>query len=248
MAGKQEVFNIGMTCSLTLIQGDFFNVCAILGFVIVTAVLSNATAPDMPKLRQASMPQTIILYFTGGLLVITAVMDAAGMKTPVMFSSTPRGQLCKPGVFVLVEDIVAVEGAGGEKFRKELVARYEASAVFRRLLRQMTWFWGVGSLIVGVGVTVIVYVVDDLDVVFALGKWLLRNTEIDADDDSGWCFTLGVGRCRGYGQCVLDEEHVEDREGDLGSGQRLRFWHLVLKPCGRIHSERRAFVDANVEL
>ena len=44
--------------------------------------------------------------------------------------------------------------------------------MFRRLSKQLNWFWAVGSLLVGVTVTVIVYVVDNLDVVFALG-WCL---------------------------------------------------------------------------
>ncbi len=40
------------------------------------------------------------------------------------------------------------------------------------MLRQLNWFWSIGSLIVGVVVTVIVFAVDNLHVVFALG-WCL---------------------------------------------------------------------------
>jgi hypothetical protein len=65
----------------------------------------------------------------------------------------------KPGVFVLIEDIVAVDGGGGQEFRDALVVRYESNGAFRRLVEQMNWFWGV------------VYGVEDLDVVFAIGKW-----------------------------------------------------------------------------
>ena len=161
-----------LTDALISIQMDFFNICAITGFVMVTAVLSDATSTDIPKLRQASMSPTIILYLAGGLLLILGIMNALGWKTPIRFSSVPRGQVPKPGVFVLIEDIVAVEGAGGQEYRKELVARYEGSKVFQEMLRQVNWFWSVGTLVVAVVMTVLVFEIDNLDVVFALG-WSL---------------------------------------------------------------------------
>jgi hypothetical protein len=149
---------------------DFFNYTAIIGFVIVTAVLSVATADEDVDLRQASMPQAIILYLAGGLVTITAVMSSFGWKLPIPMSSTPRGSVCKPGVFVVVEDIVAVDGGGGQSFRLALQARYETSETFRRMLAQLNWFWGVGSLAVAIATTVVVYVVDDLNVVVAIGQ------------------------------------------------------------------------------
>ncbi|KIW71473.1 hypothetical protein PV04_03633 [Phialophora macrospora] len=151
---------------------DFFNYTAIVGFVIVTAVLSAATADEDVDLRQASMPQAIILYLAGGLLTVTGLMSSFGWKLPIPMSSTPRGSVCKPGVFVVVEDIVAVDGGAGQAFRLALQARYEASETFRRMLAQLNWFWGVGSVAVATVTTVVVYVVDDLNVVFAIG-WSL---------------------------------------------------------------------------
>jgi hypothetical protein len=149
---------------------DFFNCTAILGFAIVTAVLSVATADENVDLRLASMPQAIILYLAGGLLTITGVMSSFGWNLPVRMSSTPRGGVCKPGVFVVVEDIVAVDGGGGEDFRRALQARYEATVTFRRMLAQLNWFWGLGSVAVATATTVVVYVVKDLNVVFAIGE------------------------------------------------------------------------------
>ncbi|KAJ9605439.1 hypothetical protein H2200_010096 [Cladophialophora chaetospira] len=147
---------------------DFFNYTAILGFAIVTAVLSIATADEDVDMRMASIPQAIILYLAGGLLTITAITCSLGLKLPISMSSTPRGSVCKPGVFVVVEDIVAVDGGGGEEFRRAWSARYEASKTFRRMLVQLNWFWGVGSVAVAIVTTVVVYVVNDLNVVFAI--------------------------------------------------------------------------------
>lgn len=144
----------------------------ILGFGLVTGVLASATGQDPPDVRQASMPQAVVLFLAGSQLVVTGVMAGRGWRTPVRLSSTGYGTIARPGVFVLMEDIVAVDGGGGQEYRRGLVARYEASAVFRRLLMHLNWFWGVGSLIVAGAVTIIVFVVEDLNVVFALGEHL----------------------------------------------------------------------------
>jgi hypothetical protein len=103
----------------------------IIGFIIVTAVLSAATAEDPQKIRQASMPQTIILFLASSQLIITGIMSKLGWRTPIRFSSTARGEVLKPGVFVLLEDIVAVGGGGGQEFREALVRRYDGSELFR---------------------------------------------------------------------------------------------------------------------
>ena len=86
------------------------------------------------------------------------------------FSSTKRGQVMKPGVFVLIEDVVAVDGGAETAFRERLCKRYEASPVYRKMLMQLNWFWATGSLAVGSGTMAVVYGVDDINVVFALGK------------------------------------------------------------------------------
>ena len=149
---------------------DFFNYCAIVGFIVVTGPLAAASASDPPEIRQASMAQTTILYLAGSLLWLTGLMHQMGLRTPVDFSSTKRGQVMKPGVFVLIEDVVAVDGGGLTAFRERLCKRHEASPVYRRMLAQLNWFWATGSLAVGSGTTAIVYGVDDLNVVFALGE------------------------------------------------------------------------------
>ncbi|TVY23122.1 hypothetical protein LHYA1_G007826 [Lachnellula hyalina] len=161
---------------------DYFSWNMIVGFIIVTAVLSVATGEEPVNIRQASMPQAIILYLASSQLIVTGLMAALGLKTPVRFSSTTRGSLMKPGIFVLIEDIVGVDGGGGPEFRDALMARYETSKVFRRLIAQMNWFWGIGSMIVAGGTTAIVYIVEDLNVVFALVRLVSP-----VDMGRNWC-------------------------------------------------------------
>ncbi len=173
------------------LQMDFFQYTAILGFVIVTAVLSVATADEDVDLRLASMPQAIVLYLAGGLVTITGIMSHFSWRLPVRMSSTAREDLTKPGVFVVMEDIVAVDGGGGDEFRRALRDRYDASETFRRMLTQLNWFWGVGSVAVAVVTTVVVYVVNDLNVVFATGEF----DEVRCFD----CTNLRIGWCLPWG-------------------------------------------------
>jgi hypothetical protein len=147
----------------------------IVGFIVVTAVLASGSGEDPPNIRQASMPQAIVLYLAGIQVVITGAMNTLKLKTPIRLSSTPAGGFTPPGVYVLMEDIVAVDGGGGESFRKDLAKRYEASARFRVMVAQLNWFWGIGSIVIAVVVTILCYLLDDLNIVFALGTWLLTR-------------------------------------------------------------------------
>lgn len=125
---------------------DYLTWNLLLGTVVATAVLAPATGDDPPNVRQASMPQAVVLYFASSQLLITGVLCHLGWTTPITLSSTKRKQPARPGVFVLIEDVVAVDGGGGTLYREVLIARYEASPYFRTLLRQLNWFWGLGSL------------------------------------------------------------------------------------------------------
>ena len=115
------------------------------------------------------MSQAIILYLASSQLILTGVMSRVGWKALFRLSSTLRGDVTRPGVYVLIEDIVAVDGAGGQEYRGKLVARYQSSRPFRTLVAQLNWFWGIGSLVFAIITTVIVYIVEDLNVVWALG-------------------------------------------------------------------------------
>jgi membrane protein YdbS with pleckstrin-like domain len=68
-----------------------------------------------------------------------------------------------------MEDIVAVDCGGGGEFREALIARYKASEPFQRLLRQMDWFWGIGGLLLAIGVTLVIFLNPSEPVSFAVG-------------------------------------------------------------------------------
>jgi hypothetical protein len=165
-----NLIEISLTLSLLINQMDYVEWNLIISFAGVTAVLIEATGEDPPNVRRASLPQAIVLYIAGGQLFITAAMSAMGLPCPIRLSSTPAGVLTRLGVYVLVEDVCSIDGKGGQEFRKALQGRFGESPAFRRMIAQLNWFWAVGSLSVAIGVTVLVEVVDNLDVVYAIGE------------------------------------------------------------------------------
>lgn len=148
---------------------DFFMYSYLLSFIVVTVVIASATT-DPPKIRQASMPQTTVLFIVCIQILLSRIFDMLGMKTFCRFSSTPRGAQIPPASLIIMEDVVAVDGGGGPEFREALMRRYEASEPFRRLLRQMDWFWGIGGLLIAVGVTLAVFLNLSEIASFAIGK------------------------------------------------------------------------------
>ena len=81
---------------------------------------------------------------------------APNHPTPVRLSSVPAGAPVRPPVYVIVEDVVAVNGGGGKAYRRAINARYLASPVFRRLMNEMSWFWGLWTSILGVTLIVLI--------------------------------------------------------------------------------------------
>src|ERR1700744_1295710 len=83
-------------------------------------------------------------------------------------SSHVKNSICPPLTFCLLEDICAVDGKGGKKFRLAALARYQASPRFRALLLQLQWFWSIPAIVIGV-VLVIVISLTSADVAYGVG-------------------------------------------------------------------------------
>jgi len=150
---------------------DYFDINTIVSFTIVTSVLASATPEDPPNIRQASMPQAVVLYFAGQQVNLTAVMHQFKIPTPVQFSSHLRGDLTPPGILVLMEDVCVVDGGSGLAFRETLLKRYNASPRFRTLVRRLNWFWGTGAPRCAIATTVVVFTVESFDIVYGLCKY-----------------------------------------------------------------------------
>lgn len=117
------------------------------------------------------MPVSTMCFFFGTELMIADTLRLFNVPSPVRISSMPRGAQIRPCLYSLVEDVCAVDGGGGQEFRERLNARYEASHVFRAMLRRLGVFWSVGAQAIATLTTVLVFTLEE-DPAYIVG-WTL---------------------------------------------------------------------------
>jgi hypothetical protein len=111
------------------------------------------------------------MFYFGGVHLTLDVLRMAGFKAPFRISSTHQGSAMPTALYVLVEDIVAVDGGGGQKFRYALRTRYLSSPYFRRMLFEMNCFWAGGSLVAAAAITAIIFTTSE-DVAYTVRPFL----------------------------------------------------------------------------
>lgn len=124
--------------------------CAIL-------ILRSGTVPREPPIRLLAMPVSSMLYAFGVQMLIIDIMRYFNIRAPIRISSLPRGSPLRPGIYSIIEDVVAVDGSGGLEFRQRLNLRYQASHHFRKMLHRLTLFWALGSLAAASATTAIIF-------------------------------------------------------------------------------------------
>ncbi|KAF1981176.1 hypothetical protein K402DRAFT_458262 [Aulographum hederae CBS 113979] len=155
--------------------GDYFFWNLVLANGVICGVLNIRETDAEHKIRLFSLPPPIVLFFVSTQLLISGLLNLFKLPTPIRLSSTPFGHRCPPGVLVIMEDICAVNGNGGTIYREALMERYNESARFRRMLRRINWFWGIGSFIVAGGLTAMLFTLWDPNVVGPHYRGLQKN-------------------------------------------------------------------------
>lgn len=117
----------------------------------------SGTIPANPPIRLLAMPVTSMLYAFGTELLIVDIMRYFHLPAPIRISSVPKGSQLRPGIYSIIEDVCAVDGSGGTTFRENLNKRYEASHVFRAMLRRLGVFWAVGAEGIAVVLTILIF-------------------------------------------------------------------------------------------
>jgi hypothetical protein len=103
---------------------------------------------------------TVMFYF-GIVHLSLDILRMAGFKAPFRISSTPKGSVMPTALYALIEDVVAVDGGGGQIYRYALRTRYLSSPYFRRMLFEMNCFWSGGSIIVAAAITAVIFTVSE---------------------------------------------------------------------------------------
>ncbi|RFU31585.1 hypothetical protein B7463_g4752, partial [Scytalidium lignicola] len=135
---------------------DITNWILILTITSVTALLIVGAAPHEVFLRVLSMPAPAILFCLAGPIFLITLYSACGWRAPFRISSTTKGEKVLPGIYYIVEDIVAVNAGGGRPFREGWAARYNASPIFRKMIKDQSWFWSIPGLLVAISCTLVV--------------------------------------------------------------------------------------------
>ncbi|KAK4985815.1 hypothetical protein LTR50_005722 [Elasticomyces elasticus] len=138
---------------------DWFHWTLSLAWVIVMIELIVGTVPVNPRVRLLAMPLASFVFVVSTELLVIDVARLLRARSPVRISSLPSGAPLRPGVYFVVEDVVAVDGGGGTEFRADLNRRFEASPVFRQMLHRLTFFWAMGGEVVAVLTTVLVFTI-----------------------------------------------------------------------------------------
>lgn len=147
---------------------DWFHWNFSLSWVIIMVELIIGTIPNNPPIRLLAMPVTSLLYVFGTEMLIQDGMRLLGIPAPFRISSMPAKSQLRPGVYWIIEDVVAVDGMGGVEFRERLNARYEASHDFRQMLHRLTLFWGIGAELAAVVITILVFTLEK-DAAYSVG-------------------------------------------------------------------------------
>lgn len=150
---------------------DFLQINFTIVWLILAVELIVGTVPEKPYVRLIAMVLPTVMFYFGGVHLSLDILRAMGFKAPFRISSTPQGSTMPTALYVLIEDVVAVDGGGGQKYRYALRTRYLSSPYFRRMLFQMNCFWAGGSIIFAAAITAIVFTVPK-PVAFTLG-WSL---------------------------------------------------------------------------
>lgn len=147
---------------------DFFHWVFSGMWVVVMAELIVGTIPTDPPIRLLAMPQTSLLWVFGLQMTIFEVMRLLNVPSPVRVSGQPRGSKLRPGVYSLIEDVIAVDGSGGTAYRMRLDKRYRSSHVFRSMLERLTVFWAIGAVLMAAAMTAMIFTLDK-DVAYTVG-------------------------------------------------------------------------------
>ncbi|KAK1970077.1 hypothetical protein LZ32DRAFT_627497 [Colletotrichum eremochloae] len=150
---------------------DWFHWNFSFAWIIVMIELIVGTVPEHPPIRLLSMPVTTMLFVFGTELLLVDMSRAFHIPAPCRISSIPKGAQLRPGIYSLIEDICAVDGSGGTEFRVALDRRYEASHIFRAMLRRLGIFWAVGAEACAALCTALIFTMSG-DVAYTIG-WSL---------------------------------------------------------------------------
>ena len=148
----------GSRWSLDIFQWGYF-----LALLLISALISSTLARGDAdnddhgyQIRLLSLPTVVLMYMLSTLTLLSLVLNWAEVKLPFRFGSSPPGEVVRPAIYYIVEDVVAVDGNGGVEYREALGKRYEGSEMFRVMIWNLSMCWMLAFYVLGAVVAVLV--------------------------------------------------------------------------------------------
>ncbi|KAF2803389.1 uncharacterized protein BDZ99DRAFT_482228 [Mytilinidion resinicola] len=143
---------------------DIFQWGYFLALILISALITSALARgdadqdghDL-QIRLISLPAAVLMYLVATLALLSLALSRLELKLPFRFGSLDAGNVVRPAIFYIVEDIVAVDGGGGLEYRKAFIARYDSSPIFRRMIWDLSVVWMLYFYVFAVLLTVLVF-------------------------------------------------------------------------------------------
>ncbi|KAL4755806.1 uncharacterized protein BDW70DRAFT_167838 [Aspergillus foveolatus] len=155
---------------LDYFQWNFFTgFCYIAALMIAAISMSRERADTSTRL--ISLPLPILILQVSSQLLCACVMTRMHAPYPFRVSSMDRTALVRPGVYTIIEDVLAVDGGQGQEYRRLLDAQYCCSKPIRVLLERLDLAWGLSGAVVATVLITLIATLSSRDTVFLIG-WL----------------------------------------------------------------------------
>jgi hypothetical protein len=155
-------------------QLDYFQWNFFTGFGYIAALMIAAisTSPDIgdTSTRLISLPLPILILQISSQLLCASVMIRMKAKYPFRVSSMDRTAMVRPGVYTIVEDVVAVDCGQGQEYRRLFDARYCSSKSIRILLERLDLAWGLSGAVMATVLITLISTLRSTDAVFLIGE------------------------------------------------------------------------------
>lgn len=144
--------------SLDIFQWGYFGALIIISALISSALARGDVDQDGHELqtRLVSLPAAVLMFFLATLTLLSLVLNELGIKIPFRFGSVEKGNVIRPAIYYIVEDVVAIDGNGGVEYREAWTKRYEGSPVFRKMILELSIVWMVAFYVLAGIFTVLV--------------------------------------------------------------------------------------------
>jgi len=196
--------------ALDVFQWGYFAALILISALISSALARGDVDDDDHELqtRLVSLPAAVLMFFLATLTLMSLALNAVEVKLPFRLGSLDAGEVVRPAIYYIVEDVVAVDGNGGIQYREAWTARYNGSPIFRRLIWTLSLLW----MVVFYGLALLFTAL-----VFRLPKATVYAV--------GWAGPFPLAGLMAiwtilYVRAVLKEEAVaEEENGDVENGE-----------------------------